>query len=430
MTPVVNSSDVPSRHPARLPDPPLLTGFPLNLHRVVLGKDIRATPEQGDSYRHFRSVGDPPADALAAWLREHPADRRTFDLALENGIRSVPSPAQPLVDFFAALERTPVWLDPEMLRVAQRATMRLPLWSVGPGVIIGIAMSYLSTAANQTLVRTGDLHKKAPRRILETTAWWMQCTEEGGLDRDSAGFKTTARVRLIHAQVRAHIGRDPEWDQERFGLPVNQALMATTLLPFVLINTLFPVAFGHHQSARERHAIIHMYRYIGFLMGVDPELLVADQDDVMRLFWVTAWSEVSPDDLGPLLTGAAFDAIPDLFALPGLGPLDGPVHAALSRYISTVMRVGLGHATADGLGLRGLHPAGLAHAGVFALNTGLDVVRRVTPGGTRIAAHVGGVMRRAALQRVTGRLHPDLSFRRDRPGDPVTAQGDGEPLAA
>lgn len=408
----------------------MLRAFPLSLQRHLLRKDIRATPDQGATYRHFRSVGDPPADALAAWLREHPADRRAFDQALEHGIDGVPSPAQPLVDYFAALERTPVWLDPEMIRLAQRATMRLPLWSVGPGVVIGIAMSYLSTAANQTLIRSGDLQKKAPRRILETTAWWMQCTEEGGLERHGAGFKTTARVRLMHAQMRAHTARDPEWDEQHWGLPVNQALMATTLLPFVVINTVFPLAFGHHQSARERRAIIHMYRYIGFLMGVDPDLLPADENDVLRLFWVTAWSEISPDEFGPVLAGAALDAIPDLFALPHLGPLDGPVHSGLSRYISTVMRVSLGREAADGLGLPPVHPVGLAHVGFFAANTGLDIVRRVTPGGDRIAAHLGGVMRRAALQRAAGRIQPDLSFRRDRPGNAVPRSDEVDAVAA
>ena len=72
----------------------------------------------------------------------------------------------------------------------------------------------------------------------------MHCTEVGGLDRDGDGFKTTARVRVMHAQMRAYMTRHPDWDEERWGVPVNQTLMATTLLPFVVLNTVLPRAFG------------------------------------------------------------------------------------------------------------------------------------------------------------------------------------------
>jgi ER-bound oxygenase mpaB/B'/Rubber oxygenase, catalytic domain len=40
---------------------------------------------------------------------------------------------------------------------------------------------------------------------------------------------------------------------------------------------------GYRFSQVEREALVHLWRYAGYLLGVDPELLIADEFEGNRL---------------------------------------------------------------------------------------------------------------------------------------------------
>ncbi|MFF0632975.1 hypothetical protein ACFYTS_10775 [Nocardia sp. NPDC004151] len=225
-------TSTPSRT-ERVPHPDLFRQFPLSLARRALPNDPRPTRAQYAHYLTLTRVGDPPADNLVTWIQTQSGGqgRRLFEQAVEHGIESIDNPPAELVEFFEAMEAMPVWLDRDRIDIAQRATSRLPIWNVISFLYLGFAMSYLSSPANQVLIRTADLHKRAPRRIVETAVWWMEVTKPGGLDRYSVGFTSTARVRLTHAYMRAGMKKHPEWDSESWGDPVNQAQKACEYTP-------------------------------------------------------------------------------------------------------------------------------------------------------------------------------------------------------
>lgn len=65
---------------------------------------------------------------------------------------------------------------------------------------------------------------------------------------------------------------------------------------FSLANLAGCQALGMRFSRRERDAVFHLWRYVGLVMGIDPELIPVTEDDTWRLFWLEADSEFHPDD--------------------------------------------------------------------------------------------------------------------------------------
>src|SRR5690554_3036542 len=86
----------------------------------------------------------------------------------------------------------------------------------------GLMAGYQASGINQTLVKTGALERGATRRVAETTKWWMDCTTVGGLKPGSEGFKTTLKVRLIHAIIRQRLLKQADWNTAQWGVPINQ----------------------------------------------------------------------------------------------------------------------------------------------------------------------------------------------------------------
>jgi ER-bound oxygenase mpaB/B'/Rubber oxygenase, catalytic domain/Nitrile hydratase, alpha chain len=95
----------------------------------------------------------------------------------------------------------------------------------------------------------------------------------GRLGRFEAGFKGALRVRLMHAMVRSGMNRRPDWNYADWDQPVNQSTLAGTLLLFSLGNVLGSQALGLRFNRREKDAVFHLWRYIGYLLGVDVEVL-------------------------------------------------------------------------------------------------------------------------------------------------------------
>lgn len=71
--------------------------------------------------------------------------------------------------------------------------------------------------------------------------------------------------------------------------------MAGTLLLFSLGNVAGSQALACI-SRRDKDAVYHFWRYVGFLLGVDVELLPTDEADTRRLLWLQADYEFRPDD--------------------------------------------------------------------------------------------------------------------------------------
>ncbi len=268
------------------------------LLRLVTGAGAEPTPDQWRALGLSLTRGDAEMDTLIDWMAANDlrACRAMFETALERGIEAVADAPQPLRVFFATLDQRPDWVDEEMLeRGAEvcRLCGDVASWVLRDGALMG---GYQSPGLNRVLVLTGALEKGASKRLAETSQWWLACTESGGLARFGEGFKTTVRVRLIHALVRRHLAAREDWNPQVEGVPINQMGMAATQLAFSAVFLTGVRSMGMAVSRRDGRAVTHLMRYAGHLMGVELWLLPETEQEGLVLVYQMLLSLVDEQD--------------------------------------------------------------------------------------------------------------------------------------
>lgn len=241
--------------------------------------------------------GDPAMDQLLNWLfSENPGQRKKqFEQALQHGVDSVDNCPLPIKDFFALVDSPPDWVDQQKL---DEAIEFMAAVGINANYIlrdVALMGGYLLAGFNQALVLTGALNKGASQRLAETSKWWMECTEKDGLKREGGGFKATIHVRMIHALVRRNLNQRKEWQSEQWGLPINQIDMAATNLAFCSLLLLGLRGLGILPTRRESQAVMHFWKYLGWLMGVDETWLVDNETDGLLLLYQTTFTQPAAD---------------------------------------------------------------------------------------------------------------------------------------
>lgn len=297
------SSERPGERPADRPIPARARPFSKAGRRqpawmkLVVGREMAPTEPEWRAMVDALWEGDKPMDDLVDWMfANNPREgRELINRALNGGIASVPDAPQPLKDFFALVEREPAWLDRELLEEGVSFIHRTGL--AGPYVLRDFALmgGYLLSGFNKALILTGALNKGASQRIAETGKWWIDCTEHGGMERYGSGFKSTIHVRMVHAMVRRHLPKNPQWNNEVDGLPVNQIDMVATYLAFGPVMLVGMRAMGIPVLPKDSRAVMHLWKYAGWLMGVQDEWLVDDERAGLVLLYQTYMTQSRPD---------------------------------------------------------------------------------------------------------------------------------------
>ena len=287
------SLPIPARHPDRpQPVPAAISSFATML---AIGKPDSA---QWQRLGERLGAGDEPMDALVAWMSETGTKqlRPLFDRALADGIASVPEAPEPLRRFFENVEATPDWVDHEALRVGQRTLRRGGADGMYIARDVALLGGYQFAGFNQTLLRTGALEKGSNQRFAETMQWALDVIDDGGLDTFGSGYRSTIRVRFVHAMVRRHVQALPDWRPEQWGLPVNQTDMAATLVGALIAPVLAGLAMGIVATPAELSSVAHLTRYVGWLMGVQDEWLPRSFRDSVRILYHTSTALAVSDE--------------------------------------------------------------------------------------------------------------------------------------
>lgn len=395
----------------RLPDPELFRegGFRLAA-RVFIDGDIRGTESQVQRLREFAQAEDPLADAVVAMFGRLEAGRGRgmFEAALVGGIDSVEGAPEELVAFFASVEATPYWVDAERLERGARAITRTGLLGLFPLGDMSLMGGYLASRATKALVGTGQIEYKATRRLVETAAWWIDVTTPGTLAQGEKGYASALRVRLVHAHVRAAMNQREDWDYAAWDRPVNQVQTTGTLLLFSLVFLFGTQLLGVRYTDRERGDILHLWRYVGWLMGVDDELLPAGEEDAWRMLWLLAATEFIPDNDSKRLAKAL------LKSHEGIGEGRGTFGKVLShvsvRVHSSISRLVLGKTNADFLELPNDPVAQAAILAVAGANFAAETLRQLIPGATTLQERLGRAGRDTYVKRLIKVFDPDTTY--------------------
>jgi hypothetical protein len=213
------------------------------------------------------------ADLVRAVRERHEVTMPQVRTALAEGIDAVADPPEALRSFFAALDARPDWVDDRLLARGAAAARRIGKDGfdiLAYGSLLG---GYRSGGALQPLVRSGRIAEETLKRVGETGQWWLAVTAPGGMARSGAGWQLSVHVRVMHAFVNYQLEHDPDWEWDFRGVPINQHDQAGTIGSFSTSYLLQARALGIRVPADDAAAIMHLWSYVGWLMGVDERWL-------------------------------------------------------------------------------------------------------------------------------------------------------------
>lgn len=289
--------------------------------------------------------GDTLADAVVAGMHGLSKDERNALIERVIETRAVPSDVPdalraPLTAFLKQVNTVPEWVDVKQLNTGGDVMTRSG--AAGLTTLIGysLPLTYTSPAGVKPLAWTKDLLEATPRRLAETMCFVNQTCAPNALLPGGEAWKATVRVRLIHAHVRAALTHMPKWELDAWGTPINQTEMAGTNAAFSAIFLDGMKRMGFRYSEAESQAVMDLWRYSGYLIGVDDALLARNEVQGRRLTSAIASTQAPPDADSKRLV----DALLQVSVVPN-------PPAQLTSFNKAVTRYLLGDFYSDHLGI-------------------------------------------------------------------------------
>lgn len=257
-----------------------------------------------------RQRTDPDADGLIADLVADKGPTAALEL-FEVLIRHIELPLEQLPAsvkaFVQERQLLPDWADPVLITAGEQVFR-----DHGPKFLVFLYYKSLPTlyaCANgaRVLLHTGrlSLDTESPdrfsRRIAETGQFLLDVMSPGGLGAKGIGLERAIKVRLIHAAVR-HFIPSAHWDAAEWGQPINQEDLAITLMTFSLSMVEAMETSGVPLSDEEAAAYLHCWKIVGYLMGLEPELLPANVEAGKALLRTIGLRQSAPSEAGRILT--------------------------------------------------------------------------------------------------------------------------------
>lgn len=341
---------------------------------------------RADYYVRFFTIGDPLADAALESFQKLPRGegQRMLDQALEKGIEHVPNATNELRALFEQLDTIPAWVDWKRLR---RGALVYQRTGLAGGIVLSalsLMNGYHSAAAVKPLVQTGQLDRMARIRLAETGRFIADTVAIDGLRRYATGFQSTVKVRMVHAAVRRMLRKTPSWDALAWGSPINNADMAATALSFSVAMLYGTRLMGLRYTQQEADDLMLLWRYSGYLSGVDPGLLSASEAEGMEWAELIDLVQPGPDEGSIALANALRRVIHERAE----SPIEKLLATVALKFHDGVTRATAGDEVADDLGVPNRwwkYAVPLTKACIYPA----EIARPYIPGANRMAAWLG-----------------------------------------
>lgn len=294
---------------------------------------------------------DPAADQVVQDLQDASTTTRSMLLdGMKQGVATIPHAPASFRTMLMDAELAVSEVSSQTLATAREPYLTMgPLWtsvSLGPG---SLAHTYADPDVAAVLMRTGNLTEQtAARRLLETQIWNISAWREGGLSVGGLGYVQTLQVRLLHARVRSSL-LSQGWLQHHGSVPINQCQMIRTWLDFTFVAWQALQKMGFEWQDDHVRPIYSMWRLIGRLLGIDPDVLsgIQDHGNAQKLLQqIDAGSELPSDD-SRSLTRAMLNALGTRLA-----PAWGMPPEVSILFAESMCRLFHGDELADQMGLK------------------------------------------------------------------------------
>lgn len=303
-----------------------------------------ADPRLADAYIEHTHIGDPLADAAIESLADvdQATRHRLIDAAMQGDEEEMRQAPDAVREFFDSLTPPDGFFSPGKALPGARAFHKnsdmffvgLVLAAVITGFTTGVSKSFYMTGRT-----TGNL-----RRVRQNTRHLIEITLPGGLERFGDGWRTTVRVRLVHAQMRRLLLLSNSWDVAADGVPLHAAHIALAATGFSAINLQAVRRLGVELTAEESEGFMHIWRYVTWLVGVPEEMLFRGEDDAIHLKNVGHLCEPRTHVEAVALAHGTVNSVPEL-----LGISNPRKAKRLINMLFRTSRALIGHELADAL---------------------------------------------------------------------------------
>ena len=191
--------------------------------------------------------------------------------------------------FFLQMQEVPNWFNEDLANSGARLCMRSgtnALIILRDFVLMG---GYDYAYLNKPLIFTGALKKGAVKRLKDTLEFWVHVTREDALKVNSEAYQLIIRTRLMHSYARLKIKeKGKNWDYEIWGEPINFWDMIATYTGFSLVLMQGLKKLGVKISEKEEAGVFHLWKYIGYLLGIPTEFLPENRQQAVEQLYL--WS--------------------------------------------------------------------------------------------------------------------------------------------
>ena len=259
-----------------------------------------------------RLSGDPSADKFIEHVFADPVKKLELQQWLSgtfegNGLDLLKA-AYPDFDFISKAGDLPSWADPKLMKAgsaffAKHSEMIMSLLGL-------LSLPYCYTAANGAMVLylSGLIKKQTTKRLFDTAVFVWEVMAPNAFSSTGNAYSEILKVRILHAAVRYYTFKSGKWD-DAWGLPINQEDMAGTNLSFSLIVIRGLRRLGFHVSHADQMALMHLWAVIGYLSGLDEDLIPGDAKQAQQLDAAIKRRQFRPSNHGKELTSSLTDHI-------------------------------------------------------------------------------------------------------------------------
>lgn len=243
-------------------------------------------------YYHVDTVGDEVVKDVYFTKKFQEASKE-IEHYIRNGVAETDEVPESVKKLFIQTQQIPDWLDYNLLKSGAELCMRGNIDSLISLRDYCLMGGYDYAYLNKPLIITEALKKGAVKRLSETLDFWINATRYNALDLHAKGYEFAIKTRLIHSYARLSIKKHyKDWDTKTWGEPINSWDMMATYIGFSLVFLHSLKKLGNTYSKVEEQGLFHLWKYVGYLLGIPEDLLPENKKQATEYFHL--WSSVQP----------------------------------------------------------------------------------------------------------------------------------------
>ena len=219
-----------------------------------------------------RLIGDHLADNLVNQIFEKKEQANFYKVLQMDFAAITEAEDSELKSFLLDRRPLPQWFDAGRILKGQKFYKKFatPIMTLLGG--LSLPYCYAASPGNKALYLSDKMRKSPGKRLVDTADFIIMVSTAQNIAENSKAQISINKLRLIHAIARYYILKSGNWSIE-WGIPINQEDMAGTNLAFsyIIVNGL--QKSGYMITEREKENFLALWRYIGYQLYIQDELL-------------------------------------------------------------------------------------------------------------------------------------------------------------